>query len=115
MLAPSMSYATGMDVLQRTRSLNHLKKMHARNLPMSAAFQQLTAGHVSSLSDSEGEWVPPETSDLSLLRLPARGRVGAESDSGGEADDEDDASLRAAADVQRPRAEGSSWADRLRG
>ena len=70
-ISPVVQYAQGMDVLLKNRSLNHLKKLHARKEPMSRGFQAMVAGWVSTLSDSEGEWVAPP-SDMSRLCLPPR-------------------------------------------
>ena len=113
-LPPRMPYATGMDIVFRRRALNHLVKMRSRHLVMSTGFQTLADAHQSSISDSEGEWVPP-LSDLSLLGLPPRQKLGPGWDSGDEADSEDDRDVRASMDTSRPRAPGNSrWSATLR-
>ena len=81
---------------------------------MSLGFEALAEAHQSSLSDSEGEWVPP-LSDLSILGLPPRRKLGPSWALGGEADREDDPDVQAAADTSRPRAPGNSrWSANLR-
>ena len=112
-LPPAMPYSLGMDVVQERRVRNSLKKMHSRNLPMSAAFKILATSWDGVAPDSDGEWVPPP-SDLTLLGLPPRGLMEIESDSGAEADTEEDAALMAAADTKRPRGEGTHWSGRMR-
>ena len=72
---------------------------------------------VSSLPESEGEWVPPPT-DLTMLGLQG-GFSGMEVDSDGSDSDpggtaEDQKALRAAADTSRPRGEGTRWRGRMR-
>ena len=112
--SPVVQYALGMDVLLKKRSLNHLKKLHARKEPMSRGFQAMVAGWVSTLSDSEGEWVAPP-SDLSLLGLSSR--VDLESDSGAEADteqSEEAVSKKAKSYLKRSRGVGTRWAGKMR-
>eukprot|EP00966_Prymnesium_polylepis_P085242 1973628-Prymnesium_polylepis.1 len=69
-LSPRMTFAAGMISIQRTRMMNHLKKMGQRGATMSIAFTEIAGGWSSTLSDSEGEWVPPSGQGLELLGLP---------------------------------------------
>ena len=113
-LPPVFQYVTGMDAVQKLRLMNHLKKMLARGGDMSLAFKQLVTPFVSSLPESEGEWVAPP-SDLSALGLPDARRLsdqGSESDPEGMA--EQRASMLAVADASRHRAVGTRWHDRMR-
>jgi hypothetical protein len=114
-ISPVVKYATGMDVVLKTRALNHLKKMLAKHYAMSGAFTLLAGGFFSSLSDSEGEWVPPR-SDLSLLGLPHPTTHKSASDSGADPDSEEDSKiLNAVKESKRHRAEGSDkWRGKLR-
>eukprot|EP00966_Prymnesium_polylepis_P072615 1685963-Prymnesium_polylepis.2 len=64
---------------------------------MSAGFIQLATQETSTLSDSEGEWVPPP-SDLSLLGLPQSTRLLEPASDGGDSEAEPDPDVMAAAD-----------------
>ena len=112
-LSPSMNFVLGMDTILKERCLDHLKKMRASKQPMSIAFEQLADARVSTLPESEGEWVPPP-SDLAQLWLPSVESVVIESCSDEQSDAEEQQSLRAASDVARHRAEGTRWAARMR-
>ena len=112
-LPPRHGYALGMDVLLQNRSYNHIKKLLAKHEPMSVGMQNIAAGWVSTLSDSEGEWQAPRY-DINLLGLPPRGAVEPESDSSGEADPEWMGTLQAVADSSRPRAVGTRWQGLMR-
>ena len=103
-LPPKMPYAVGMDRLLEQRSRNHLIKLLSKQAPMSASFRLLAANSITSLSDSEGDWVAPPN-DLTLLQLlPPRGSVDPGLDSEAEYYGK---SLKAI--VKRPRAVGTRW------
>ena len=113
-LPPRCPFALGMDAILLARAKNHVKKLKARKEPMSDAFNTRADGHTSTLSESEGEWVPPP-SNLSLLGLPPRGSVDPESDSGNEADSEAEAYEQALTEpTKRPHGEGARWAGKFR-
>ena len=113
-LPPRCPFALGMDAILLARAKNHVKKLKARKEPMSDAFNTRADGHTSTLSESEGEWVPPP-SNLSLLGLPPRGSVGPELDSGDEADTEAEEYRRGLRETtKRPRGDGTRWSGKLR-
>jgi hypothetical protein len=93
-LSPSFPLQLGVDALLKQRSLNHLKKIHAKDFAMSDSFAQLAGSHVSTAPMLEGEWEPPR-SELSLLGLPPPAVLDPGLDSGEEADSEGETSRRA--------------------
>jgi len=115
-ISPAMNYAHGMDLVLKERMLLHLKKMATRQMRMSLAFEMLVSQVTSVLVVSEGEWVPPPLSDMSLLGMPPVGNIDPAIDSGAESDLEDQASVRAAAHTNRAcrAASSSKWAGRMR-
>jgi hypothetical protein len=110
--SPCVNLAMGMDIIIHERMRNHLTKMRARHLIMSDAFIQLAEAHTSTLSESEGEWVPPPP-DNTLLNLPPPSEMLPEI--GGDDDDTEEAAMmNAVADTSRPRGEGTRWGGKLR-
>ena len=109
----SLRYATGMDEVIKLRSLNNLKKLHSRGTAMSMGLHNMAVGHQSSAPDSEGEWVPPPSELRTKVGLPPRD-TSEQTDSGDEADTEEEVELRAARDMKRPRGSGTRWRGKLR-
>ena len=110
---PKLKYAVGMDVVLKARAIKHLKKMYSLGLPLGDGLRAIAMNSQAQLTDSEGEWVPPE-SDLWPFGLHQRVGSDRGSPSGSPGNKDEAASLRAAADTARPRGEGTHWTGKLR-